>query len=104
MAHFSRSRRLLFSAAHRADDAHLFLSAESLAVSSAPQLRDGVASNVRRPYPMTINASDLHGAIAAVVTPFDDDEALSTDGLSAILEYVIGGGVSAVMTTGGTGE
>lgn len=53
---------------------------------------------------MTINASDLHGAIAAVVTPFDDDQGLNTEGLRAILEYVITGGVSAVMTTGGTGE
>jgi 4-hydroxy-tetrahydrodipicolinate synthase len=53
---------------------------------------------------MTINANDLHGAIAAVVTPFRDDQSLNPEGLQAIVEYVVAGGVGAVMTTGGTGE
>jgi 4-hydroxy-tetrahydrodipicolinate synthase len=53
---------------------------------------------------MTVDAGDLHGAIAAVVTPFHDDQSFNAEGLRAIVEYVVAGGVSAVMTTGGTGE
>ncbi len=51
-----------------------------------------------------IESKDIKGVIAAIVTPFSDDEEVNTSGLEAITEYLLDGGVDAMMTTGGTGE
>lgn len=53
---------------------------------------------------MTVLGTDLHGPIAALITPFKDDLSLDGAGLRSIVEHVIDGGVAGVMTTGGTGE
>jgi 4-hydroxy-tetrahydrodipicolinate synthase len=53
---------------------------------------------------MTLRGTDLHGAIAALITPFKHDFSLDEAGLRSIVEHVIAGGVAGVMTTGGTGE
>ncbi len=53
---------------------------------------------------MTVLGTDLHGPIAALITPFEDDLSLDAAGLRSIVEHVIDGGVAGVMTTGGTGE
>lgn len=47
---------------------------------------------------------DLHGPIAALITPFADDLAVDVAGLRSVAEHAIDGGVTGVMTTGGTGE
>jgi 4-hydroxy-tetrahydrodipicolinate synthase len=44
------------------------------------------------------------GVIAAVVTPFREDESLDEDRLVSHLEYLIGSGVHGLMVTGGSGE
>ena len=49
-------------------------------------------------------SKDINGVIAAIVTPFDEGGRISPSGLETIVEYVISGGVHAIMTTGGTGE
>lgn len=51
-----------------------------------------------------LSSSDIKGVIAAIVTPFDGEGRLSAGGLRSVVEYVVGGGVHAIMTTGGTGE
>jgi len=47
---------------------------------------------------------DLHGVIAAIVTPFDRAYDLDLVGLQALCSFVIEQGVHGIMTTGGTGE
>jgi 4-hydroxy-tetrahydrodipicolinate synthase len=44
------------------------------------------------------------GVIAAVVTPFREDESLDEERLSSHLEYLLGSGVHGLMVTGGSGE
>ncbi len=51
-----------------------------------------------------LTSADVKGVIAAIVTPFNGDGRLSLSGLREIVEYVVSGGVDAIMTTGGTGE
>jgi 4-hydroxy-tetrahydrodipicolinate synthase len=53
---------------------------------------------------MTISGGDLHGVIAASVTPFDQNEDLDTDALRKVAAYAAGNGANGIMTTGGTGE
>ena len=49
-------------------------------------------------------SNDVNGVIAAIITPFDESGRVSPSGLETIVEYVVSGGVHAIMTTGGTGE
>ena len=51
-----------------------------------------------------MQASELCGVIAAIVTPFDAHDDLDEAALRRITGYVIDGGVNGIMTTGGTGE
>lgn len=51
-----------------------------------------------------IDSKDIKGIIAAIVTPFSNDEEVDYSGLKTIAEYLLDGGVDAIMTTGGTGE
>ena len=51
-----------------------------------------------------IKGKDIKGIIAAIVTPFTQDEEVNYSGLKMITEYLLDGGVDAIMTTGGTGE
>lgn len=51
-----------------------------------------------------IDGKDIKGIIAAIVTPFTNDEEVDCSGLKTIAEYLIEGGVDAIMTTGGAGE
>lgn len=51
-----------------------------------------------------INHKDIKGIIAAIVTPFSNDEEVDYSGLKKIVQYLVNGGVDAIMTTGGTGE
>lgn len=51
-----------------------------------------------------INGSDLKGIIAAIATPFGPDEEVDYAGLKVITNYLLDGGVDAIMSTGGTGE
>ncbi|HEX9015904.1 MAG TPA: 4-hydroxy-tetrahydrodipicolinate synthase [Chloroflexota bacterium] len=51
-----------------------------------------------------LTSNDVRGVIAAIVTPFDGQGRLSPSGLRSVVDYVVAGGVSAIMTTGGTGE
>jgi 4-hydroxy-tetrahydrodipicolinate synthase len=51
-----------------------------------------------------IEGKDVNGIIAAIVTPFSENEDVNYPGLRKITEYLIGGGVDGIMTTGGTGE
>lgn len=53
---------------------------------------------------MSISAGDLHGVIAAAVTPFDANEELEPEALRAIAAYAVENGADGIMTTGGTGE
>ena len=53
---------------------------------------------------MTVSGVDLRGAMAALITPFEDDFSLDVAGLRSVVKHVIDGGVTGVMTTGGTGE
>lgn len=47
---------------------------------------------------------DVHGVIAAIVTPFDSRDAIDEAGLRAITRYLVENGVTGIMTNGGTGE
>lgn len=51
-----------------------------------------------------LSRSNLRGVIPAIVTPFTPEDNIDEDGLGQITEFVIKGGVHAIMTTGGTGE
>lgn len=51
-----------------------------------------------------MQASDLHGVIAAIVTPFDDRDRLDEAAARRIARYVVEGGADGIMTAGGTGE
>ena len=51
-----------------------------------------------------IKSADIKGIIAAIVTPFREDEEVDYSGLRTITQYLIDGGVDGIMTTGGTGE
>ncbi len=51
-----------------------------------------------------ITSKDVKGIIAAVVTPFKDNEDVDYEGLKTITRYLVDGGVDAIMPVGGTGE
>jgi 4-hydroxy-tetrahydrodipicolinate synthase len=51
-----------------------------------------------------IKSADIKGIIAAIVTPFREDEEVNYSGLRTITQYLLDGGVDGIMTTGGTGE
>jgi 4-hydroxy-tetrahydrodipicolinate synthase len=51
-----------------------------------------------------ITSKDVKGIIAAVVTPFQDNEDVDYEGLKTITRYLLDGGVDAIMPVGGTGE
>ena len=51
-----------------------------------------------------MQATDLHGVIAAIVTPFDAQERLDEAAARLITRHVIDGGSHAIMTAGSTGE
>ena len=51
-----------------------------------------------------MQASDLKGVIAAIVTPFDANDRLDEAAARRITRHAIDGGADAIMTTGGTGE
>ncbi len=51
-----------------------------------------------------MQASELHGVIAAIVTPFDARDRLDEAALRRLTRYVIDGGADGIMTAGGTGE
>jgi 4-hydroxy-tetrahydrodipicolinate synthase len=53
---------------------------------------------------MAVSGSDLKGAIAAAVTPFDEGYALDLPALRRLAEFIVANGAHGVMTTGGTGE
>ena len=51
-----------------------------------------------------MDATGLRGVYPAIVTPFDSRDRLDEAALARVTEYVIEGGVHAIMSTGGTGE
>lgn len=51
-----------------------------------------------------LNASELKGIIAAVVTPFTPKDELDQPGLQRLLHHLVECGVHGIMTTGGNGE
>jgi len=51
-----------------------------------------------------ITSKDVKGIVAAVVTPFKDNEDVDCEGLKTIIRYLVDGGVNAIMPVGGTGE
>ena len=51
-----------------------------------------------------MRASELHGVIAAIVTPFDARDRLDDAALRRVTRHVMEGGGDAIMTAGGTGE
>jgi 4-hydroxy-tetrahydrodipicolinate synthase len=51
-----------------------------------------------------MDAETLRGVFPAIVTPFSADDRLDEAALTKVTDYVIEGGVHAIMSTGGTGE
>ena len=51
-----------------------------------------------------MDADSLHGVYPAIVTPFTADDRMDEAALAKVTDYVIQGGVHAIMSTGGTGE
>ena len=51
-----------------------------------------------------MDAEDLRGVYPAIVTPFTADDRVDEAALAKVTDYVIQGGVQAIMSTGGTGE
>jgi 4-hydroxy-tetrahydrodipicolinate synthase len=51
-----------------------------------------------------MTSAELHGVIAAIVTPFDDRDRLDEAALRRVARHAIDGGSDAIMTAGGTGE
>lgn len=51
-----------------------------------------------------ITSKDIHGVIAAIATPFKDNEDLDLDGLITLTKYLLDGAVDGIMVVGGTGE
>jgi 4-hydroxy-tetrahydrodipicolinate synthase len=48
--------------------------------------------------------SELRGVIAAIVTPFTEDEKLDEEGLRKVTNHLLKKGIHGIMTTGGNGE
>ena len=51
-----------------------------------------------------ITSTDVKGVIAAIATPFKENEDLDLDGLRKRTRVLIDGGVDGIMAVGGTGE
>jgi len=51
-----------------------------------------------------LTSQDIQGVIAAIATPFKDNEDLDLAGLKVLTRYLLDGGVDGVMAVGGTGE
>lgn len=51
-----------------------------------------------------ITSKDVKGIIAAIVTPFKENEDVDYEGLKTLTRYLVDGGVDAIMTVGGVGE
>jgi 4-hydroxy-tetrahydrodipicolinate synthase len=51
-----------------------------------------------------IGPADIGGVIAAIATPFKDNEDLDSKGLAELARHLIAGGVHGIMAVGGTGE
>jgi len=51
-----------------------------------------------------MDVQSLRGVYPAIVTPFTADDRLDEAALGKVTDYVIEGGVHAIMSTGGTGE
>jgi 4-hydroxy-tetrahydrodipicolinate synthase len=51
-----------------------------------------------------MDVQSLRGVYPAIVTPFTADDRLDEGALGKVTDYVIEGGVHAIMSTGGTGE
>jgi 4-hydroxy-tetrahydrodipicolinate synthase len=51
-----------------------------------------------------ITSEEVKGIIAAIVTPFDENEDVDYEGLTTLTRYLVENGVDAIMTVGGTGE
>ena len=51
-----------------------------------------------------MDVQSLRGVYPAIVTPFTADDRLDEAALGKVTDYVIEGGVHAIMATGGTGE
>ena len=51
-----------------------------------------------------ITSKDVKGIIAAIVTPFSDNEDVDYEGLRVLTRYLVENGVDAIMAVGGTGE
>lgn len=50
------------------------------------------------------SATEFHGIISTVVTPFDENDQVDHDLLARDVEYLVGAGITAICTTGSTGE
>ncbi len=51
-----------------------------------------------------MQSRELKGVIPAIVTPFNSDGELDTDGLKHLTRFLLENGVHGIMTTGGNGE
>jgi 4-hydroxy-tetrahydrodipicolinate synthase len=51
-----------------------------------------------------ISSADVKGVIAAIATPFKDNEDLDLEGLKELTRHLIDSGVDGIMAVGGTGE
>lgn len=47
---------------------------------------------------------EVKGVIAAMITPFSNEDQVDERGLEKLTDYLVKGGVHGIMTTGGTGE
>jgi dihydrodipicolinate synthase/N-acetylneuraminate lyase len=48
-----------------------------------------------------ITSKDVKGIIAAIVTPFKENEDVDYEGLETLTRYLVNGGVDAIMTVEG---
>lgn len=51
-----------------------------------------------------IRSEEVRGIIAAIITPFEENEDVDYAGLRTVTRYLVDGGVDAIMPIGGTGE
>lgn len=51
-----------------------------------------------------VSSAEFHGIISTVVTPFDQNDQVDHDLLARDVDYLVGAGITAICTTGSTGE
>ena len=51
-----------------------------------------------------ITSEEVRGIIAAIITPFRENEEIDYEGLKTLTRYLVENGVDAIMAVGGTGE